>query len=290
MSQTLVPVTSGRFTSRLPRAYLHDGICVVIAASNDALYIKRCIDSVLAAGVDARDIFVVDDASTDETRDIVWGLVGINLLVNQRNRGKGGSVADAIAHFHLAERYDYLAILDADSHLATDYFTEILVRFLEYPEAALVCGTPQSEHQNWRTAGLAYKGALTLRLYRLAQHVMTVAPDSASVYRTRALHQLDWESDMDLTVQIRRQELGRVVHAPLAVAYTQDPGSLRDYLGQLSRWYRGSWQVMRLRGVLFVRRQAARWLSAEPSAAVDADLSADERAILVRDLHQSIWR
>ena len=258
---------------------MHDGICVLIPAFNDAAVIKRCIESVMAAGVDARHIYVVDDASTDETRDVVWGFVGINVLVNSHQRGRMGGVADAVAHFRLEERYEYFAILDADSHVATDYFTEILVRFLEYPEAVLVCGTPRSERHNWFTAYRAYEYALTLRLYRLARLVVTVAPGCASVYRTHALHQLEWEGDVDQTVQVRQRHLGQIVYARNALVYTTDPPTLRDYINELTRWYRGSWQVLRLRGVAF--RQETR---------PESDANAAQRALLVRGVHQSIWR
>jgi len=51
---------------------------------------------------------------------------------------------------------------------------------------------------------------------------------------------------MDLTVQIHRRRLGRIRYARDAVAFTQDPRRIREYLGQLTRWYSGTWQVMRL--------------------------------------------
>ena len=241
----------------------HDGICVVIPAFNEALLIARCIESVIAAGVDARHIYVVDDASTDGTREVVTRIGGVNLLANQRKRGKLGGIADALSQFRLAERYEYFAILDADSHVAPDYFNEILVRFMEHPDTVLVCGAPHSERHNWLTAYRAFEYAVTLRLYRQGQHrmgVITVAPGCASVYRTRVLEQLQWDSetlveDMDLTVQIHRGNLGRVAYSAHAIAYTQDPRTLREYVGQLTRWYRGTWQVMRLRRVPFGRQR-----------------------------------
>ena len=241
----------------------HDGICVVIPAFNEAILIGRCIESVIAAGVDARHIYVVDDASTDETREVVAQVGGVNLLANQRKRGKLGGIADALSQYRLAERYEYFAILDADSHVAPAYFNEILVRFMEHPDTVLVCGAPQSERHNWLTAYRAFEYAVTLRLYRQGQHrmgVITVAPGCASVYRTRVLGQLQWDSqtlveDMDLTVQIHRGNLGRIAYSAHAIAYTQDPRTLREYIGQLTRWYRGTWQVMRLRGVPFGRQR-----------------------------------
>jgi cellulose synthase/poly-beta-1,6-N-acetylglucosamine synthase-like glycosyltransferase len=50
---------------------------------------------------------------------------------------------------------------------------------------------------------------------------------------------------MDLTVQVHRKTLGRIGFSRQAVAYTQDPRRLRDYIGQITRWHSGTWQVMK---------------------------------------------
>ena len=250
-------------TPSLTQRPTHNRFCVVIPAFNEALLIQRCIQSVLSAGVGANHVYVVDDCSTDATAAIVRANPGVNLLANTRKRGKLGGICDALTHFDLAARYEYLAILDADSHVAVNYFNEVLVRFLQDAETVLVCGAPQSERYNWLTAYRAYEYAVTLRLYREGQHAMgviTVAPGCASVYRTRILHRLEWASetlveDMDLTVQVHRGGLGKVAYTPHAIAHTQDPRTLRDYVGQLTRWYRGTWQVMRLRNVPFGRQR-----------------------------------
>jgi len=238
-------------------------ICVVIPAFNEALLIRRCIQSVIDAGVPAQHIYVVDDGSDDGTGLVARAFDGINLLVNNPKQGKLPGIRNALIHFSLAERYEYLAILDADSHVAPDYFSEMLACFLQDENTVLVCGAPHSERHNWLTAYRAYEYAVTLRLYRQGQDalgVITVAPGCASVYRTRILHRLQWDArtlveDMDLTVQIHRLRLGRVAYTRHAVAFTQDPRTLREYTGQLTRWYRGTWQVMRLRGVPFGRQR-----------------------------------
>ena len=240
-----------------------DDFCVVIPAFNEALLIERCIASVIGAGVRARHIYVVDDASQDGTAEVARRFAGINVLVNEPKRGKLGGIRHALQRCRLAERYQYLAILDADSHVAPGYFTEIFTCFARDEDTVLVCGAPHSERHNWLTAYRAYEYAVTLRLYREGQNalgVITVAPGCASVYRTRILDRLDWDArtlveDMDLTVQIHRRNLGRVAYTRHAIAYTQDPRTLREYIGQLTRWYRGTWQVMRLRGVPFGRQR-----------------------------------
>jgi cellulose synthase/poly-beta-1,6-N-acetylglucosamine synthase-like glycosyltransferase len=241
------------------RAPEFDQFCVVIPAFNEALLVGRCIESVIKAGVPARHIYVVDDASQDGTAVVARQFAGVNVLVNESKRGKLGGIRHALEHFDLAARYHYLAILDADSHVAPGYFIEIFNCFARDEHTVLACGAPHSERYNWLTAYRAYEYAVTLRLYREGQHalgVITVAPGCASVYRTRILDQLDWDActlveDMDLTVQIHRRKLGRVVYTRHAIAYTQDPRTLREYIGQLTRWYRGTWQVVRLRRVPF---------------------------------------
>jgi cellulose synthase/poly-beta-1,6-N-acetylglucosamine synthase-like glycosyltransferase len=86
--------------------------------------------------------------------------------------------------------------------------------------------------------------------------VITVAPGCASTYATRILPELQWDThtlveDMDMTIQIHRKRLGTVTFTPHAVANTQDPQTIRQYVGQITRWYSGTWQVMLLRRLPF---------------------------------------
>lgn len=229
-------------------------ICVVIPAYNEELLVGRCIQSVLDAGVAPADIYVVDDKSSDRTAQCVRAFAGVQLLVNATNAGKLKGLQTAIAQFDLIRRYDYLALLDADSYVAHDYFTEVWTRFCRDERAVLVCGSPSSEPHNWLTAYRALEYGLTLSLFRRGQdrmNTITVAPGCASTYATRILNQLDWDGgtlveDMDLTIQIHRKRLGTIAYAPEAVTHTQDPRRLAEYVGQLTRWYSGTWQVMRL--------------------------------------------
>ena len=236
-----------------------DDICVVIPAHNEELLVGRCVRSVLAAGIAPRHVYVVNDGSKDGTAAVVSGVCGVNLLTNETPSGKLGAIRTAIAHFSLTTRYRYLALLDADSHVAPDYFSEVLTRFASAPETVLVCGAPCSERHNWLTAYRALEYAVTLRVFKSGQStlgVITVAPGCASTYATRILPDLEWDTqtlveDMDLTMQIHRKRLGPITFTPHAVAYTQDPQTIKQYIGQLTRWYSGTWQVMLLRRLPF---------------------------------------
>ncbi len=240
-----------------------DRICVVIPARNEEKLIGRCIASVLAAGLDPADVYAIDDASTDRTGDILRSFTGVNVLRNEPRRGKAGTLQHAIVHFGLVDRYAFVAILDADSHVAEGYFDAVKRAFTDDPHAVLVCGTPRGQAYNFLTAFRTLEYALSLALYRKGQDrlgVINVAPGCASIYRSSILGALDWDGgtlveDMDLTVQVHRKRLGRIRFAPDAVVYTQDPRRIREYVGQLTRWYCGTWQVMRLHRLPFGRQR-----------------------------------
>ena len=232
-----------------------DGMCVVIPAFNEEQLVSRCVASVLAAGLAPSQVFVIDDCSTDRTREVVTAFDGIQVIENPTRLGKVRGLQRALDVYQLPERFDFIALLDADSHVDEMYFDTIVRAFIADPEAVLVCGSPRSERQNWLTAFRAFDYDVSSWLYKEGQDAMSViavAPGCASVYRSTVVRSLDWSGgtlveDMDLTIQIHRGNLGRVRYVPQAISNTQDPQCLRDYVGQITRWYSGTWQVMSLR-------------------------------------------
>ncbi len=260
-SREQMAIVRNILNSPLPDA--RGGICVVIPARNEETLIGRCVASVLDAGLDASHVYAIDDDSTDGTGDVLRGFAGVNVLRNEPRQGKAGSLRSAIEHFRLVERYAFVAILDADSRVTPNYFDAVVKAFTDDPGAVLVCGSPRGQAHNYLTAFRTLEYAMSLFLYRKGQDtlgVITVAPGCASVYRSSILCSLDWDGgtlveDMDLTVQIHRRRLGRIRFAEDAVVYTQDPRSIREYVGQLTRWYSGTWQVMRLHRLPFGRQR-----------------------------------
>jgi cellulose synthase/poly-beta-1,6-N-acetylglucosamine synthase-like glycosyltransferase len=245
-----------------PRRCLAD-LCVVIPARNEERLVGRCVSSVLEAGVPPEHVFVIDDCSSDRTAEVLRGLPGVNVCRNSVRLGKARSLRRVIEQHDVADRFAFMALLDADSRIAPDYFDVVLRCFDEDPGAVLVCGSPRGERHNYLTAFRTLDYALSLFMYRRGQDslgVITVAPGCASTYRSSILGALDWDGgtlveDMDVTIQIHRKRLGRVRYAAGAVAFTQDPRHVREYLGQMTRWYSGTWQVMRLHRLPFGRQR-----------------------------------
>ena len=87
-------------------------VSVCIGAYNRKDYIRECVDSVLAQTWPDREIIVVDDASTDGTREILQAYGdSIRLILRETNSGICPITRNQAA---AAARGEYVAFLDSD--------------------------------------------------------------------------------------------------------------------------------------------------------------------------------
>lgn len=137
--------------------------------------------------------------------------------------------------------------------MADDYQAEVLKAIERTPNAALISGNQRSQKNNWLTAWRSVEHAICGGIYRSAQDTMgtiTVVPGLCSIFRLDVFKTLEFGlgtlvEDMDWTIQLqRRGEL--VTYAPDAHIYSQDPATVQGYWGQIMRWYRGTWQIIKL--------------------------------------------
>ena len=242
-----------------------DQIAVLIAAHNEEPVLRTSIDSVTPLlGHDK--VYVVSDGSTDATVDVARD-AGVAVLDLQPNRGKAGALRAGIAHFGLLDRYKAVMFLDADSQVHPDYFREASVLLAE-ADVAAVAGYCRVV---WRFQDLPLTGRLIIghrnRLYTITQlmqkfgqtwrrtSVCYIVPGFASVYRTEALGRIDIDphglviEDFNMTFEVHRKHLGRIALTPRAVAYSEDPHTLGDYVSQVRRWNLGFWQTIRHHGI-----------------------------------------
>ena len=225
-------------------------LCVIVSAMNEAKVIARTVKSILNARMLPSDVYVIDDGSKDGTGEIAASF-GVNVLRNEKNTGKANAIARACSHFDLIKRYDIITLMDADTMVNEDYYREVRKGFYGQKDVALVCGRAKSVPYNWLTAYRCFGYFVTHFVYREAQSnmgVINVAPGCAASYRSDVFAKLDWNretlvEDMDVTLQVHRRNLGKIVYRPKAEVYTQDPRTLADYVKQMNRWYTGTWQI-----------------------------------------------
>jgi glycosyltransferase involved in cell wall biosynthesis len=100
-------------------------VSVVISNFNYAAYLADAIDSALQQDYAAKEILVVDDGSTDDSRHIIAGYGATVIPIHKANGGQ----ASALNSGFDASHGDIIFFLDADDLLLPSALTHILVEF-----------------------------------------------------------------------------------------------------------------------------------------------------------------
>lgn len=114
-------------------------VSVIITAFNRGHTIERAIKSALSQTETDLEIVVIDDASTDNTREVISAISDprIRLISNPVNRGIGGAknVGVEVARGH------YIAFLDSDDEWLPNKLARQLALLQSVPDAPSLCFT-----------------------------------------------------------------------------------------------------------------------------------------------------
>jgi hypothetical protein len=114
-------------------------VTVIIPAFNASLCLQRCLESVFSQQYLPVQIIVVNDGSTDNTKEIAANYASRIEYFEQENRGPGAARNVGIK----VARGDYIAFLDADDYWMPN-FLSCCVQFMETHKDAVAVTTGQS--------------------------------------------------------------------------------------------------------------------------------------------------
>ncbi len=161
-------------------------LSVIIPVYNEVQSISTIVSRVLATGL-AEEIVVVDDGSTDGTREVLArlnGKNGVRLILHERNQGKGAAVRTGIIN----TRGDVLLIQDADlEYDPRDY--PALLKPIEEGIADVVYGSrflggPRRPAMFWH---MVANKMLTLVTNILYNNILTDMETGYKVFRREAV-------------------------------------------------------------------------------------------------------
>ena len=247
-------------------------VTIVVPVYNEERVIGSAITSLLELRYSAFDIVVVDDGSTDATRERAQALAGRYggtsvRVIAKTNGGKATALNTGIA----AARTPFVLCMDGDSRLHPDTLHFAMRHFVDERVGAVAGNVKVVNRRNLWTRLQALEYVEGLNMARRAQgflRVVTIIPGPIGIFRRDALvraggYETDtFAEDADLTLKLLTAGW-HVVYEERAVAYTEAPERYLDLVKQRYRWTRGILQALRKR---------ARWL-ASPSRGMAVWLS-----------------
>jgi glycosyltransferase involved in cell wall biosynthesis len=200
------------------RGVLHDPLLsVVMPAFNEAATIEEIVRRVMAVNVRTQ-LIVVDDASTDGTRDILQRLqkeLGFTLLLQPQNQGKGAALRRGFE----AVGGDLVVIQDADLEYSPEEFP-ILIDLICQGRADVVYGSRfLGRHRVFLFSHYFGNRLLTLITNILYNTMLTDMETCYKVMRTEVLRSMKLQSngfgiEPELTAKIFKRGY-RVYEVPI---------------------------------------------------------------------------
>lgn len=243
------------FTTRRTNARCLDrpmSVGVVVPAFNEAKVVLKTVRSLLQSSYPNLTILVIDDGSTDDTYARCKSAFSVFRNVTVVTKPNGGK-SDALNVGLALLETDIVVALDADTVFPPETIT-YLIQKLSDPRVAAVAGNAKVGNRvNLLTRFQALEYITSQNLDRRAFDTLkaiSVVPGAVGAWRRQAVLEVGGfttdtlAEDADLTIRLLRRGYD-IRFAPKAVALTEAPESLRDFLKQRHRWTFGTMQTFR---------------------------------------------
>lgn len=223
---------------------------IIIPAYNEEVTIGSCIKSMLSLNYPCYEVIVIDDGSSDNTfKEASEYLEKGVKVIRQKNSGKPGAVNTGIKN----ASGEVVITVDADSKLHPDALTWICRRFSSNPRLGAVAGNVKIDRPTGLLKTLqSLEYTMSINLGRKSQsmlHCVMIVPGAIAALKTRVLQEVGYfptdtfAEDFDITMKILKAGY-HVEYESNAIAFTQAPETVEDFLKQRRRWYRGMTQVL----------------------------------------------
>ncbi len=196
-------------------------LSVVIPVYNERGTILVIMEKVLKLDF-LKEIIVVDDGSTDGTRELLQGTPfdgRVKVFFHDRNRGKGAALRTGFGHV----TGEIVAIQDADLEYDPDEFIEMIKPIVEGVAdvvygSRLSGGKPQRVHLFWHRMGNGLLTFLTDLLYNTTLSDMETCYKMfrKSVIETIRIDSDDFSVEPELTAKICKNKQWRVYELPIS--------------------------------------------------------------------------
>ena len=172
-------------------------LSVIVPNYNHAHYLPRSLTAIVRQSVQPMEILVLDDASTDNSVEVIKSFAKdhpvVRLYRNEKNLGVVNNIDRGI---HLAQG-DYLAFAAADDEVAPGFFEKSLTLLAKHPEAALSATITEFREAHTGVNWLWGAGIVEAPTYLSPAHMVDCErkgkfyiPPNSVIFRTSALREV----------------------------------------------------------------------------------------------------
>ena len=233
-------------------------VSIMVPVYNEEKVIEDSVKSLLDLNYSNYEIIIVNDGSTDNTREVAEQLVGYQKgryadikisLINKPNGGKSKALNAGIMY----SKAEFVLCMDGDSQLAPDSL-KMAIRHFSNPAIGAVAGNVKVMNRGKFITDLqALEYIEGLNMVRSAQSFMrlvNIIPGPIGLFRKKVIEEVGYYSsdtfaeDADLTLRILAGGW-KIYYEPNAISYTEAPSKLQQLMKQRYRWSRGILQSIR---------------------------------------------
>jgi cellulose synthase/poly-beta-1,6-N-acetylglucosamine synthase-like glycosyltransferase len=230
-------------------------VSIIIPAHNEEIVMAATLNAMLALDYpeDRLEIIVVNDGSTDSTKEIIEEYVRKDqrVVLHDVPAGEGGKGKSRALNLGLKmARSDFIAIYDADNTPAPDALKYLVAQLLIHPELGAVLGKFRTVNKNStlltrfiNIETLSFQSILQAGRWQLLK--IATLPGTNFVIRKQVIDQTGgWDEeaiteDSELSIRMYINKW-RIKFIPYAVTYEQEPERWDVWLKQRTRWVRGN--------------------------------------------------
>lgn len=226
-------------------------ISVLVPAWNEEKTIESTIKAIFESDYPLKELIVLNDGSTDNTKGVVESLLKKYpklKLVNKKNSGKADSLNQGIK----MAKAEFVAVVDADSYPDKDAFKKMIPYFDNPKVGAATCFIISKNRKNFMEKLQTIEYSIIAFTRKLLGYVdaIYVTPGPLALYRKTALDEVggfdekSMTEDIEITWNLIKHGWERRMCLSTKVSTTV-PDNFKDWYTQRKRWNVGGLQCIK---------------------------------------------
>lgn len=135
-------------------------VSVIVPVYNSKLYLRRCLDSILNQTYLNFELIIVNDGSTDSSKDILRKYANLDdriVIINQNNMGRAVARNTGIENV----TGDYIMFVDSDDYVGPNFISDAVKAIVEDTDIVCFGMTIKTEHEDKQYISIQENKSLT---------------------------------------------------------------------------------------------------------------------------------